>query len=227
MTSEERRTIKSMREAFNMTKQRCYNPNTRDYRRYGARGITICSRWLESFDNFIEDMGLRPEGCTLERKDNDGPYSPENCIWATRAVQSKNKENTVKITHKGETKSVREWAEITGIPYKTLMARVFTLGYSVEEALTKEVKCGGLLAGREYKKRRKPDTSNIPRGFDSPNSSLTRDSVTEIQRLHKEEKWTYTALAKKYGVCIETASRAAQGDGHFNLEAKNDKNFDT
>jgi hypothetical protein len=62
MTSEERRTIKSMREAFSMTKQRCYNPNTRDYRRYGTRGITICSRWLESFDNFIEDMGLRPEG---------------------------------------------------------------------------------------------------------------------------------------------------------------------
>ena len=69
--------------------QRCRNPNCRDYPSYGGRGITVCERWLK-FQNFFQDMGKRPHGLTLERKDNEGGYSPDNCCWATQSDQNRN-----------------------------------------------------------------------------------------------------------------------------------------
>ena len=71
-------------------KCRCSNPNEKHYHRYGGRGITVCKRWLDDFWNFVEDMGERPEGLTLDRIDNDKGYSPDNCRWATRKAQSAN-----------------------------------------------------------------------------------------------------------------------------------------
>lgn len=76
--------------AWRGMKSRCYREKDPRYKDYGGRGITVCERWLDSFENFLADMGERPEGLTLDRKDNDGPYSPDNCKWSTRSEQQRN-----------------------------------------------------------------------------------------------------------------------------------------
>ena len=77
-------------------KQRCYYVNHKFYENYGGRGIIMCDRWLESFNNFLEDMGERPEGCTIDRINSDGNYTPDNCRWSTTSEQSKNRRSWAK-----------------------------------------------------------------------------------------------------------------------------------
>jgi hypothetical protein len=91
--------------------RRCHDPRDCNYKRYGARGIVVCERWRTSFPAFFADMGIRPDGMSIDRIDNDGPYSPENCRWATRKVQSRNRRNTVFLTAFGETKPLADWAD--------------------------------------------------------------------------------------------------------------------
>lgn len=113
---------------------RCENPNVVAYRDYGGRGIIVCERW-RTFENFYADMGERPEGRSLDRIDNDGPYSPANCRWASRSEQSRNRRDRRKITVLGETKTIAEWAETSGLRLGTIWARL-DKGWSELAAVT-------------------------------------------------------------------------------------------
>ena len=105
-------------------KQRCLNPNNSSYHRYGGRGITICASWIGSFENFLADMGERPPGTSLDRKDNDDGYFSYNCRWASLNQQANNKRTSVRLTKDGETHTVTEWAEHLGIPRSTIQKRM-------------------------------------------------------------------------------------------------------
>jgi len=87
-------------------RSRCHSLTDPAYARYGGRGIVVCARWSESFEAFLADMGERPAGTTLDRIDNDGPYSPENCRWATRTEQGRNRRTNRLLTFNGATKTI-------------------------------------------------------------------------------------------------------------------------
>ena len=114
-------------------KDRCENPNSTGFHRYGGRGITVCSRW-QDFENFINDMGPRPVGKSLDRIDNDGPYSPENCRWASCEEQMRNTRTNTKITHNGKTMCLVEWCEYLGVSRHLIMKRMKN-GMSFEDAI--------------------------------------------------------------------------------------------
>lgn len=104
-------------------RQRCTNPNHPKYALYGGRGITVTDEWA-SFDRFLKDMGQRPKGMTLDRIDNDGPYSPENCRWATVRQQQNNQARTTMVQYGGEQLPLGDLALRLGINKQTLNYRI-------------------------------------------------------------------------------------------------------
>jgi hypothetical protein len=130
-------------------KYRCSNPKSQQYKNYGGRGISVCSRWLEKFDNFLGDMGEKPEGMSIERIDVNGNYEPNNCKWATNLEQQKNKRNCQIIEFNGKKMTIREWAKEIGRHEATLSYRV-RIGLPVHEILSPEItKRGRCSAPRE------------------------------------------------------------------------------
>lgn len=122
--------------AWRDIRKRCLSPGCPEYPNYGGRGITMCERWQESFANFLADMGPKPSPeHSIDRRDNNGPYTPENCRWATKKAQSRNTRSNRLVEFRGERLSMAEWAERTGINRGTLDARL-RKGWSLEAAFT-------------------------------------------------------------------------------------------
>lgn len=113
---------------------RCSNPKNRLYRFYGGRGISVCAEW-DDFSVFLKDMGERPLGMTLGRRDNDLGYSKGNCRWESKKSQERNKTTTRWLEYNGERKSMSEWCEIFGLAFNVVHYRL-RAGWSVERALT-------------------------------------------------------------------------------------------
>ena len=118
---------------------RCGNKNNPVYHHYGGRGIIVCERWLESFENFYRDMGKRPTvNHTIERINNNGNYEPGNCKWATMKEQCNNTRRNVIMEAFGEKKTFAQWCELYNQKYCTVKNRMVRSGLSLEQALTKD-----------------------------------------------------------------------------------------
>lgn len=102
---------------------RCYQPSSGSYPRYGGAGITVCDRW-RWFANFVDDMGERPAGMTIERENNDQPYEPNNCRWATKSEQQRNQRVNHLLTYNGRTQCLAAWCDETGLEHHTLQMRL-------------------------------------------------------------------------------------------------------
>jgi hypothetical protein len=120
-------------------RDRCNNPSATGYKNYGGRGIRVCARWQNSFEDFFADVGKKPFPCwTLERKDNDGNYCLENVIWCPRDINSNNRRTSYYIEFEGKKQSISQWAKQLGV-WKTTLRRRIILGWSAKDILTKPV----------------------------------------------------------------------------------------
>jgi hypothetical protein len=116
---------------------RCSKPSQESYRLYGERGVTVCERWRESFENFLGDMGRKPTSShSIDRIDVEGNYEPSNCRWATPKQQGRNKRTNRIINHNGLSLTLVEWTERTGIKATTISMRLDHYGWNVSEALS-------------------------------------------------------------------------------------------
>lgn len=112
---------------------RCRDRGNSGYKHYGARGISVCERWLD-FKSFLEDMGYPSDGLSIDRIDVNGNYEKNNCRWATRNQQARNTRNSVVVEYLGQRKSIHDWADVLGIKASTLKKRLSD-GWSTEKAL--------------------------------------------------------------------------------------------
>ncbi len=123
--------------AWRSMKYRCYCKSYKCYNNYNSKGITVCERWLHSFENFFSDMGPKPSPeLTIERRNNNGNYEPENCYWGTDEEQANNKSNNVRYKYKGKYQTLSRWARELGYNASTLHKRIIDLNWSIEKALT-------------------------------------------------------------------------------------------
>lgn len=167
---------------------RCYNQSQKSYKDYGGRGITVCERWRVAaygvgFHNFLADMGHPPPKASLDRIDNSGPYSPENCRWATQSEQANNKRNNRWITANGQTKTLAQWAKELGCNPANILYRI-KAGMSEEQAVTTPV-------------------------ADRPNSKLSDEDARYIKQNYP--LLTSSALATKLGVSKKTVLNVIHG----------------
>lgn len=118
---------------------RCRREKDEFWHRYGGRGIKVCDRW-QVFENFLKDMGEPEPGMQLDRVENDGDYSPDNCRWATVKEQAQNRTSNVRYQYSGKSKTLTEWAAAVGIKRSTLGMRIHSFHWPIEKALTVPVK---------------------------------------------------------------------------------------
>ncbi len=169
-------------------KDRCTNPNSNAWDDYGGRGIKVCEQWSGSdgFAQFIIDMGPRPSPeHSLDRKDNEGDYTPDNCCWATREEQQRHKRTSKMIEHNGRTQCLQAWADEYEVGAGVLGARL-DMGWTFERAVAEAVRY----------------------------NRLTKEQVIEIKRRHDpgSRRNGAVALAEEFGVSYQTIIRIANGE---------------
>jgi len=121
--------------SWNSMIMRCVNKNNNQYYRYGSRNISVCDRWINSFENFLHDMGERPPGASLDRIDNNGNYEPSNCRWATAKQQQRNRNCNLIFTYNGENRTLSEWCEILNMDSRKVRNKLRYRKYTISELI--------------------------------------------------------------------------------------------
>jgi len=170
---------KEMR-AFHGMKNRCYNINSTKYHSHGGRGISVCDRWVNSFDNFFQDMGPAPSpNHSLDRIDNSGNYEPTNCRWATAKEQANNTRRNKLITHNGETKTVAQWCELLNMPYGAINQRL-AAGYDPVKALTDP-----LYTNNQIRKSASFNAVSVKIIIDAIDAGFTKSAISNYFKVSK------------------------------------------
>jgi len=169
---------------------RCLRPSHPSYKDYGGRGITICSRW-DSFHAFVEDMGERPKGYSIDRIDNDKGYSPENCRWATRKQQQRNQRRAVYVKIDGRKYRAIELAEQAGVKADTIIDRA-NRGLSLVEVLSAEPlrDLSGLALGGKANGQRQKSKTHCPNGHEylPENLAASKEGWRRCKICHREKE---------------------------------------
>lgn len=173
-------------------RDRCKNPNNRQWNDYGGRGIKICERW-DDFKTFVSDMGERPPNHSLDRVDNDGDYTPENCRWASRKTQQRNRRNAVFVEVEGRRYRAVELAERAGIKTDTIIERA-KRGLPLEKVLStkKLLDVSGLARGGQASGAAKQAATHCVNGhpYDEANTSITKQGWRRCRACHRKRART-------------------------------------
>ncbi|TAA11251.1 hypothetical protein EA658_16440 [Pseudoxanthomonas winnipegensis] len=176
--------------AWQTMRYRCTVPTSPAWKDYGGRGITVCEAWLDDPTQFYRDMGPKPSPKhELDRIDNDAGYSPENCRWALRADNCRNRRSSHRIEHAGETLTIAGWAERTGLAESLLHARL-KLGWDAERMLTTPARQKAAKGEAAHQQRHPCADCGKPVHLESirciscsnKNRALLRDAVPAVQR---------------------------------------------
>lgn len=171
---------------------RCRNPKNPQYHRYGGRGITVCDSWKKSFQNFVNDMGERPEGHTLDRINNDLGYSPTNCRWATRKQQQNNRYNTIKVVIEGVEYIAADLSDRFCIKTDTIIDRA-NKGMNFEDVVSnnKHHNLSGLALGGKANGARQKAKTHCKYGheFNEANTLITKEGWRSCRKCHADRQY--------------------------------------
>ena len=169
-------------------RDRCRNTRSKDYARWGGRGITICARW-DKFEHFLKDMGERPPHTTLGRINGKLGYYAANCAWQTHREQQRNRGGNRHVRWRGRTQLLIEWAEELKLPYSLVLSRVYTMKWSINKTFTTPQRPTGFGA----------------RGSNCAFSRLSLRQVKAMRRAFVKGGVTYAALARRFSITPRAA----------------------
>lgn len=173
--------------------ERCRNPKNPQFHNYGGRGITVCDRWKSSFQDFIEDMGPRPEGHTIDRINNDLGYCPENCRWATRKTQQRNRSVTLKVMIGGVEYVAVDLSEKHGLKTDTIVERA-SKGMCFDDVVSKEKhhNLTGLSMGGKANGTRQRSRTHCKLGheFTVENTHITKEGWRSCRKCHADREYS-------------------------------------